>query len=49
MEAKYMTISPAIAKAWLETSRGNPRWTSKSKMVDKVTAKKIADDIRNGL
>ena len=49
MEAKYMTISPAMAKAWLETSRGNPRWTSKAKVVDKTTVKKIADDIKNGL
>lgn len=49
MEARYMTITPSMANEWLGTSKGNPRWKSKNKLVDKISVKKIADDIKNGL
>lgn len=49
MEAKCMIITPSMANEWLGTSKGNPRWKNKAKVVDKTTVKKIADDIKNGL
>lgn len=48
MKAEFMTITPELAKIWLDTSDGNPRWAGNAKKVDEKMVKKISDDIKEG-
>lgn len=48
MKVEFITITPDLAKVWLATSNGNPRWSSKKKFVDDRIVTSIARDIKNG-
>lgn len=48
MQSNYMTITPEMAQAWLNTSPGNPRWTKGNKLVDREFCRIIANDIKSG-
>ena len=48
VEMKYVLITPQMAKEWLSTSKGNPRWKSNGKMFDKRIVSRIKNDIESG-
>lgn len=49
MEAKFVTVTPELAKEWLATSSGNPRWAKSSgKKVSRLNVEKIKRDIASG-
>lgn len=48
MKMEYVLITPQMAKDWLSTSKGNPRWKSSKKIFDKRIVNRIKNDIENG-
>lgn len=48
MEVQIINVTPRMAAEWLATSEGNPRWKSKTKIVDNMRVEAMANDILRG-
>ena len=45
--AEWILVTPNVAKEYLATSEGNPRYGSSSKLVNEQAVKKMVDDLKN--